>query len=100
MLLDDEHFALVAARAPRRAANRVGRLDRRERLVAVDDVKRFERLREMRVELVRAQLHLGYAGFFAACSLRMSCWTASVCISFSRRSSCVPRASTWLSLNV
>ena len=40
------------------------------------------------------------AGFFAACSRRMSCCTASVCISFSSRCSCASRASTSLWLNV
>ena len=102
MLLDDEHLAFVAAGAARRGANRIRGLDGRQRFVAVNHVQRLQRPREVRAEVGRTQLHadaLLYAGFLAACSRRTSCWTASVCISFRSRCSCVSRASTSLSLN-
>jgi hypothetical protein len=42
MLLDDEDFALVTPCLPCGATDGVGRLDGRERLVAVDDIERRE----------------------------------------------------------
>ena len=107
--LGDQHLALVAAGAARRGADRVAGLDREQRLVAVDDVDRRERALEMRRELIRqrgsvhrrcACARRAHAGFFAACSRRTICCTASVCISVSSRCSCASRASTSDSLNV
>ena len=95
--LDDEDFALVVTGLARGRANRVARLDREQRLVAVDDVDRRERALEMRGKLVQAKFHdrcrpalaprrpsapaRCYAGFFANCNRRTTCCTASVCIS-------------------
>ena len=104
MLLDDEHFALVAAGAARRGADRIARprsppaaRRRGSRTAAAASARGARRDRRTQLRCRRPSLH---AGFFAACSRRTSCWTASVCISFSSRCSCVSRASTSLSLNV
>src|SRR5690349_9312461 len=100
VLFDDEHLALVAPCAPRRGTDRIAGLDDAERLVAVHDIERQELSCKVRTEIRRAKLDAAaHAGFFAACSLRTICCTASVCISFRSRCSCVSRASTSLSLN-
>ena len=55
--LGDQHFALVAARAPRGGADRIASLVRLQRLVAVDDVDRRQRALEMGGEIFEAQFH-------------------------------------------
>ena len=59
---------------------------------------RGQRALEIRGELAQAQFH--YVGFFAACSRRTTCCTASDCISFRSFASSDSRASTSDSLNV
>ena len=95
--LDHEHLALDAAARARGRPDRIARLEREQRLVAVHHVQRGDAPREMRPEVLRAQLHQGLC---AAWKRRMSCCTMSCCISRSRRCSCASRASTSLSLNV
>jgi hypothetical protein len=57
--LGEEHLALSVPGLARRRANRVGGLERQQGLVAVNDVKRRERFREVGLELLGAQLHAG-----------------------------------------
>jgi hypothetical protein len=52
-----EHFALVEAAPARRGANRVGRFDDQQRLVAIDQVDRLQLAFEMRRELFALELH-------------------------------------------
>ncbi len=83
-----EHRALRVAGAARRGAHRIGRLEREQRLVAVDGVHRRELAREVRVELAGAQLgHCteGLAGCAAAMRRSITC-TAWLCMS--RNSNC------------
>ena len=56
--LDDDDVALFATVLPRGGAYRVARLQRRQRLVAVDNVKRRETTGEMDGEIVRTDLHV------------------------------------------
>ena len=56
--LGEEHLALGETLLARRGANGVGRLERKQRLVAVDHVKRRERgLPQVRLELLGADQH-------------------------------------------
>src|SRR3989475_13330687 len=57
-----EHHALGEALPARRRAHGVGRLQGEQRLVAVGGVNRGERLREMAVQVLRAQVELWDAG--------------------------------------
>src|SRR2546423_7269725 len=81
-----EHLTVGKATPARRGAHRVGRLQGKQRFVAVNGVRRCERLRQVRPELARAQLHhctLGL-GRSAAARRRRSCWTMSVSMSRKR----------------
>jgi hypothetical protein len=55
--LGDQDFTLVEALAPRSAADRIARLDRLQRLLAVDDVDGRQRALEVRAEVLEAELH-------------------------------------------
>ena len=112
--LGDEDFALVASGAPRRGADRIAGLHREQRLIAVNDIERRERALEVCGELAQPDFHGSWSqhrvsrtaeapdgrptdtartsGFFADCSRRTICCTASVCISFSSFAAPVLRA--------
>ena len=83
-----EHFALGVAGAARGGAHRVRRFHGEQRLIAVDHVRRQEPLRELGLELVRAQLHYWALGFARSteASRRITCCTMSLCMS--RKRSC------------
>ena len=52
-----QHFAFVKPLAPRCGADRVGRFDDQERLIAIDDIDRLQLAFEVRRQLIAAQLH-------------------------------------------
>ena len=58
--LDDEHLALLAARATRRRTDRVAGLQREQRLVAVDHVERRELSFEVAAERLGPELRHGF----------------------------------------
>src|SRR5262249_54486940 len=76
-----EHLAVGETACARRRAHRVRRLERDQRLVAVDDVDGAEAAPEVRLELLRAKLHGQALGFCAEDSRRMICCTMSPCMS-------------------
>ena len=80
-----EDHALGKAACARARANRVGGLERKQRLVAVDRVQGLQLARKMAIQLLEPESGHAYSmetdAGFAATRRRMICCTMSLCMS-------------------